>query len=151
MKLKQDKTYIDTWTTRENQFKLGGFNGYGEFLKSENWKIIKEKQSNRVHLQECYLCSSTEDIDLHHNTYKHLNDDKNALRSIRACCRYHHNEIHELAKIKQISVGRATKMVRKKWKKYNIMAFQRRYIKENPFRDWSKLLKGRPIEPNFEY
>jgi hypothetical protein len=141
----KEQTYAETWTVRTQKLNDAGFSSYGDFLNSDFWDTVKQKQKedDRPHLRECYLCSST-DVELHHRTYKKLTE-KDALRDIRAYCRTHHQMIHDLAKLKQIPVIRATKLVCRWWKTHNIFAFQRRLILASPNSDWSKILKGRPV------
>lgn len=99
----QDKTYKDTWNVRGAKLSCSN---YQEYLQSDHWIRVKLKASKRPNYQKCEFCDDTK-IELHHKTYKWINT-KYELSAIIALCRTHHQEVHDLARIKSISVRRAT-------------------------------------------
>ena len=109
---KVDRTYEDTWNTR-NESLLG--KSYKDFLKSSHWKKVKAKALRRKKYSKCQFCGSEENIDLHHRTYKWI-DTKHELRDIIPLCRKHHEEVHDLAKSKKISVRIATNQLTRFYK-----------------------------------
>ncbi len=112
---KLDYSYLDTWITRSKELKKLKITTYTEYLKSSIWKEIKDKAQTRPHYQKCFLCGSFENIELHHRRYKFLH--LSILRNIIPLCENHHEQVHSLAKTKQMSVGRATGKIIKRWKK----------------------------------
>lgn len=105
-----DYTYSDTWETRAEM--LSELQ-YQEFLKSDHWKQIKIKAARRPKKYgACQSCGSTENIDLHHRTYKFLGT-KHELQGVVPLCRKCHQEVHDKAKSEGISVRLATNRHRK--------------------------------------
>lgn len=106
-----DEIYADTWDRREHN--LAGMT-YGEYLESDHWQRVKEKATSRSNYQKCEFCNSTQ-VELHHTSYKWILTD-NELRVILSLCREHHQEIHDLARTKNVSVRAATNLLRRKYK-----------------------------------
>ena len=106
-----DEIYADTWDVRERQ--LSGTT-YGEYLKTPHWQAVKAKARARPNYQKCEFCNSIE-IELHHTSYKWIYTE-NELRVIISLCRDHHQEIHNLAKVDNISVRVATNLLRRRYK-----------------------------------
>ena len=104
-----DKTYSDTWNTREQRLKELGTT-YKDFLQSAYWLDVKTKAQSRLAYRCCKVCGSISGIDLHHTSYKWLGT-KDELRCVVPLCRKHHESIHNLAKSKQISVRLASNIV----------------------------------------
>jgi hypothetical protein len=109
---KLDKTYADTWVTRR---RVLGEQTYEEFLKSDDWQTLKARAFKRPHYHRCWICKSTDRIELHHTSYKWA--DRLDLRNVRPICRLHHQQIHDLAKAQDISVRLATNKVFKEFRK----------------------------------
>lgn len=103
-----DKEYKDTWNTRVDNLEELEVASYQEFLLSPLWKELKNKASKRENFQSCYVCGCSDKLELHHLSYKFLTE----LRNVRSVCRVHHQEIHDLAKEKGISVRLATRQRR---------------------------------------
>lgn len=102
-----DKTYIDTWSTREDNLNSIP---YEEFLKSNTWKELKAKAKSRSNYQKCYCCGVSDvPLELHHLSYKYLDE----LRNVRSLCEECHEVVHILAKRKGVSVRLATRKYRK--------------------------------------
>ena len=104
-----DKTFQDTWNTRLERLKELNMT-YSEFLLSELWNNTRIKAYSRKAYKKCRICCNTENIDLHHTSYKWLGT-KDELRTVVPVCRKHHKYIHEYAKSNNISVRLATNIV----------------------------------------
>lgn len=72
---------------------------YKDFLKSEYWKIIKARVMKRDGYK-CIICGATENLEIHHNTYKHYKQEYRKLKCLDTLCRKHHNEAHCFIEIK---------------------------------------------------
>ena len=103
-KIEQD--FKETWQTRDIVLKEIGMT-YKQYLSSDHWKKLKEKTLKRKRYAKCFKCGSTKNINLHHKHYRflmHIHE----LQSIVPLCRCCHNQAHELAKTKDMSVREAT-------------------------------------------
>lgn len=105
-----DEIYADTWGRRDVM--LGGVM-YRDYLQSEHWASVKKKARSRPNYKKCECCDS-QDIELHHTSYKWINSP-NELRTIVALCRTHHQEVHDVAKATGVSVRLATNQIRLKY------------------------------------
>lgn len=84
---------------RDFILKQNGFNNYSNFLKSEYWQKIKQKSQlskYRDNYKKCWICKTTENLQLHHENYRYLLT-KDELRSIRCVCKTCHEKIHQKA------------------------------------------------------
>ena len=106
-----DEIYADTWGRRTER--LDG-RTYQEFLDSEHWAHFKKVASERPNYQKCEFCDCTE-VELHHTSFKWI-WTSNELRCVISLCRQHHQEVHDLARARGISVRRATNELRKQYK-----------------------------------
>jgi hypothetical protein len=103
---KIESGFKETWQVRDVVLKEIGMT-YAEYLKSDHWKKVKQKASRRKRFCKCFKCGSTKNIDLHHKHYRflmHIHE----LQSIVPLCRTCHEQTHDLAKVKDISVREAT-------------------------------------------
>lgn len=108
-----DIEYIDTWIRRESNLK--GISYY-EYLKSDWWNSIKEKAKKRSDVySSCQFCGTKDNIHLHHTSYKWIYTKHELLVIIPLCCQ-HHYEVHYYAKNNNISVRRATNIIRRKYR-----------------------------------
>ncbi|WP_267112821.1 hypothetical protein [Xanthomonas sacchari] len=105
-----DEIYADTWIRRDMNL---GDQKYCDYLSSEHWKKVKAKAKSRPNYQKCEFCNSLE-VELHHTSYKWILT-KNELRAIISLCRDHHQEVHDLARSRGISVRIATNSLRRKY------------------------------------
>lgn len=48
---------------------------YADYLKTEHWQTTRQKALKRAGYK-CQLCSSTENLQTHHNTYERLGGEK---------------------------------------------------------------------------
>lgn len=65
---------------------------YQEYLNSPHWKEIRLKALRRAG-NRCQLCSSTNNLNVHHNTYK--NKGHEDLNDLVVLCRKCHSKFHD--------------------------------------------------------
>lgn len=65
---------------------------YQEYLKSDHWKEIRLKALDRAG-NRCQLCSSTDNLNVHHNTYKNRGNED--LKDLVVLCRECHAKFHD--------------------------------------------------------
>lgn len=65
---------------------------YQEYLNSPHWKETRLKALKRAG-NRCQLCSSTKDLNVHHNTYK--NKGHEDLNDLVVLCRKCHAKFHD--------------------------------------------------------
>lgn len=106
-----DMTYSDTWQTRDNQLKIIGYDTYEEFLKSNYWVNTRNKLKYNPKYSACCVCKSSNQVELHHTSYKWLGT-KDELRVVFPFCQPHHKEVHNIAKQTGVSVRIASDYVR---------------------------------------
>lgn len=72
---------------------------YQEFLKSELWKETKEYVKQFPEFQKCWICGSTDKLNIHHFSYRWMFELKLKKRKngLRCLCQKCHYKIHELA------------------------------------------------------
>jgi hypothetical protein len=109
---KLDYKFEDTWIRRESN--LDNIS-YKDYLNSNWWKEIKNKAKQREHYCKCQFCNTDKNIELHHTSYKWI-FTKDELRTIIPLCREHHQEVHDYAKVNNLSVRVATNKLRLKYK-----------------------------------
>lgn len=66
---------------------------YAKFLKTSYWKKVRLLVFKRDGFK-CVICGSTENINVHHSTYKHHFDELNHLDDLITLCKNCHNEAH---------------------------------------------------------
>jgi 5-methylcytosine-specific restriction endonuclease McrA len=121
MEQKPKRVHADTW--RERQESLKGL-PYVDYLKSQEWLNIKRVARTRPHYQKCFLCGTTQRLEIHHRNYKWLGT-KDAMRNLIALCRDCHQSVHDIARKQDITVAYASRKIRKeimKKKKLNTMS-----------------------------
>jgi hypothetical protein len=108
-----DTTYEDTWIRRESNLENIS---YKDYLNSDWWKEVKKKSKMRPETySKCQFCNTDKHIELHHTSYKWI-FTKDELRNIIPLCREHHQQVHDYAKVNNVSVRVATNTLRKIWK-----------------------------------
>lgn len=65
---------------------------YKEYLNSDHWKEIRLKALSRAG-NRCQLCSSTNSLNVHHNTYKNVGNEN--LKDLVVLCRECHAKFHD--------------------------------------------------------
>jgi len=98
-----DEIYADTWDRRAERL---GDHTYEEFLNSDHWASVKRLAGERPNYQKCEFCPCTE-VELHHTSYKWI-WTRYELRCVISLCRRHHQEVHDLARTRGVSVRLAT-------------------------------------------
>lgn len=64
---------------------------YAEYLKTDHWQEMRAKALERAGYK-CQLCSSEEMLQVHHNTYKNIGNEK--LTDLVVLCRGCHSRFH---------------------------------------------------------
>ena len=82
------------------------FKDYNEYLKSKEWKQIRDLYFIGKS-KKCIVCGSKKYINLHHKSYKRLGGI-NEIKDLITVCRSCHKKIHDIEKKEGISVTRAT-------------------------------------------
>lgn len=65
---------------------------YSEYLQSERWQATRRRMMASKKVYRCYVCRSTERLDLHHKTYKRIGRER--LADLVWLCRACHQEAH---------------------------------------------------------
>ena len=65
---------------------------YKEYLNSPHWKEIRLKALDRAG-NRCQLCSSIDNLNVHHNTYKNRGNED--LKDLVVLCRECHSKFHD--------------------------------------------------------
>ncbi len=68
---------------------------YVRYLETPHWQEFRDKYRASEHLQECFVCGSTE-FELHHHNYVRLGNE--ALEDVVPLCREHHQAVHKAVK-----------------------------------------------------
>lgn len=73
---------------------------YLNFLKSDFWKTEREKILRRFNYR-CVICSSTENLNVHHISYEDLYCRRPAnSNNVVLICREHHDKFHKMYNVK---------------------------------------------------
>lgn len=70
---------------------------YEEYLTSKQWKQIRAMMFNKIH--KCQLCGSKENLEIHHNSYEHVGEEKNHLEDLVVLCHDCHSLFHHQKRI----------------------------------------------------
>lgn len=65
---------------------------YKQYLKTHHWQAIR-KQAIEYAEYKCQLCNNSKNLDVHHNTYENLWNEK--LRDLIVLCKKCHNLFHD--------------------------------------------------------
>lgn len=88
-KRKQEKIYNDFIELSKSDSKAE----YKEYLNSPHWKEIRLKALARAG-NRCQLCSSTDSLNVHHNTYRNRGNED--LKDLVVLCRNCHEKFHDI-------------------------------------------------------
>lgn len=66
---------------------------YLTYLQSDAWKEIRKLVLSRAK-HKCQICSKTEKLEVHHNSYKNLGNEAEHLEDLLVLCREHHKIFH---------------------------------------------------------
>lgn len=64
---------------------------YKEYLKSEHWQKFRQRTYQKRN--HCAYCSTTENLNIHHITYRRLNHEQK--KDIVVLCQEHHFMLHD--------------------------------------------------------
>lgn len=88
---------------------------YKTYIASRAWTYKKLEMLTSKRSYSCYVCFNTENLHLHHKTYKRLKNEK--LKDLMWLCSEHHNELHQLSKdLSFEQMNNAYKFLMKKYK-----------------------------------
>lgn len=112
---------------------------YHEYLLSKTWKEIRRKVF-KYHGQNCKSCDGNIGIDVHHRKYERVGGQEDIKNDLIPLCRKCHDNVHQIVKVKKISIWSATQLYlseeitvntkvtfkrknkhSKKWKKHNFL------------------------------
>jgi 5-methylcytosine-specific restriction endonuclease McrA len=65
---------------------------YKDYLETEHWKITRKKALKRANYK-CQLCSSNEELNVHHNTYENRGNEKD--EDLIVLCHHCHSKFHD--------------------------------------------------------
>lgn len=87
---------------------------YGSYLKSDYWKMLKEKMYLSKTPKNCFCCGSNSYLDIHHRKYKAKDIDRLNISNLVYLCRSCHTKVHKIQKDnKHLTINQATKKLRK--------------------------------------
>jgi hypothetical protein len=66
---------------------------YVDFLRSHHWKIVREYVLYKNNYQ-CILCTSTENLNVHHRTYEHRGCEHKHILDLVVLCNSCHAKFH---------------------------------------------------------
>ena len=65
---------------------------YDDYIKSPQWRQIRAMMLNKY--GKCQLCSSTKNLEVHHNSYDHIGEEKEHLEDLVVLCHDCHSKFH---------------------------------------------------------
>ena len=68
---------------------------YNEYLQTKHWKNVRTKILDKIH--KCQLCSSKYNLQIHHNTYENLGEER--YEDLIVLCENCHNKFHDRNKL----------------------------------------------------
>ena len=112
---------------------------YLEYLQSDHWVDLRKRYA-KSHDQVCVVCGATENLHLHHKTYKRLGKER--FKDLVYLCSQCHSEVHgkiqarsekEIAILKSLRVKKSHKRKRrsKKIKKRYKTQYKKPYKKKH--------------------
>jgi replicative DNA helicase len=76
---------------------------YYEYLKSPKWQEVRELALERAGYK-CQICGRTQNLDIHHNTYENLGNERDHLEDLIVLCSEHHQVYHDaLAEVEKLT------------------------------------------------
>lgn len=70
---------------------------YEEYLQSKHWKQIRAIMLNKF--GKCQVCGSIDNLEVHHNSYEHVGEEKNHLEDLVVLCHDCHSLFHHQKRI----------------------------------------------------
>lgn len=91
----------EIYSQRQKKLKENGYSDYKEYLKGDEWKTIRSKVKSRTGAKWnlCNLCTTPNNLEIHHASYKVIGT-VNPANTIRLLCRNCHQKVHDLCKLK---------------------------------------------------
>lgn len=79
---------------------------YSEYLTSSDWQAVRELALLRAR-HKCQICGSNQRLDVHHNTYDNLGNEREHLEDLVVLCAEHHQVYHDsLAEVERLTDSR---------------------------------------------
>lgn len=69
---------------------------YKDYLKTEHWKLMRQRMRKVKNNQCCFICKDTEKLDVHHRYYENLGNEHT--KELMFLCRSCHYSVHERLK-----------------------------------------------------
>lgn len=89
----EDKKYKEFMENRNKKMSKEKIRmNYANYLLTDHWKELRKVILNRDD-NKCQLCSSKERLEVHHNTYENVGNEK--LTDLITLCRYCHSNFHD--------------------------------------------------------
>ncbi len=86
-----------------------GYKSYQEFLQSNYWKRKKAQVYATRSIKCCWICKTTANLNVHHQTYFRLGDEK--LSDLMILCQNCHKAVHDFKKENpKLSLFKATQL-----------------------------------------
>ena len=124
----RQKQYIKRATIlRDNNFK-----NYSEYLKSDEWKELKNKCLEKYG-NVCSFCGINKGIQVHHTTYDRKNWSNQKVNNLYPVCERCHGEIFRIENQHNVSPQKATKIFRDTFFPGNKFRGQKKIKKERIF------------------
>ncbi len=105
---------------------------YQEYLQTEHWKDLKrrvhEQMRRRFGFSRCYICRTTDGLQLHHRTYKRVGHEH--LKDVGFFCGACHAKVHKRLSSKKSSRTNLWNIAKKMRRAY-VLEEKRRHTK-NP-------------------
>lgn len=84
---------LRSWTRNQRLRKLG-FEDYNAYMASPEWAEVKRRYRASLRPQDCGLCGTDQNIQIHHMTYDRIGEEE--LADLAALCGDCHSMLHAL-------------------------------------------------------
>ncbi|NEU73911.1 HNH endonuclease [Hassallia byssoidea VB512170] len=76
---------------------------YHEYINSQEWQEVRKLALQRSG-SKCQICGSKNSLDVHHNSYDNLGNERENLEDLVVLCSEHHQLYHEaLAEVERLA------------------------------------------------
>lgn len=90
---------------------------YEDYLRSEHWQDVRRRyRASKLNHGGCYICGSSENLNLHHKTYKRIGNER--LNDLIYLCAPCHSYVHLMLKGRTSSRTNLWNIARKLRKQY---------------------------------
>ena len=124
--------FNEIYSLRSKKLKENGYSDYQEYLKSDEWKTIKNsiKQRKGARWNLCNLCTSPNNLEVHHSSYKVIGTI-NPHNTVKMLCRSCHQEVHDYCKkYPQYNLYRACNRIKKIRKRNGLPIWNMKLVNE---------------------